>query len=78
MLLLFLLIMNYGYVYCLTNKFMPNICKIGFVNKPNKTSLDRAKELSSNTNCPINFEVEFDIKVKNPQKYRSYYNLIKI
>lgn len=61
--------MDYGYVYCLTNKFMPNICKIGFVNKPNKTSHDRAKELSSNTNCPIKFEVEFDIKVKNPQKY---------
>ena len=61
--------MDYGYVYCLTNKFMPHICKIGFVNKINKTSHDRAKELSSNTNCPIKFEVEFDIKVKNPYKY---------
>ena len=60
---------NYGYVYCLTNKYMPNLCKIGFVNTENKTSFDRAKELSSHTNCPEHFEVEFDIKVKNPHKY---------
>ena len=57
---------NYGYVYCLTNKYMPNVCKIGFVNTENKTSHHRAKELSSHTNCPEHFEVEFDIKVKNP------------
>ena len=44
--------MNYGYVYCLTNKYMPNICKIGYVNKSDKTSHDRAKELSRHTNCP--------------------------
>ena len=43
---------NYGYVYCLTNKYMPNICKIGFTNKPEKTSHDRAKQLSRHTNCP--------------------------
>jgi len=60
---------DYGYIYCMTNKYMPNLCKIGFVNTINKTSHDRAKELSSNTSCPIEFEVIFDIKVKNPQKY---------
>ena len=60
---------GYGYVYCLTNKYMPNLCKIGFVNILNKTSHDRVKELSCHTNCPINFEVIYDIKVKNPQKY---------
>jgi hypothetical protein len=48
---------------------MPNICKIGFTNKPDKTSHDRAKELSRHTNCPAPFEVVFDIKVKNPKKY---------
>jgi hypothetical protein len=48
---------------------MPNICKIGYVNKPEKTSHDRAKELSRHTNCPIPFEVVFDIKVKNPKIY---------
>lgn len=60
---------NYGYVYCLTNKYMPNLCKIGFVDTENKTSHDRAKELSSNTSCPILFDVIYDIKVKNPKKY---------
>jgi hypothetical protein len=48
---------------------MPNICKIGFTNKPDKTSHDRAKELSRHTNCPAPFEVVFDIKVKNPYFY---------
>lgn len=60
---------DYGYVYCMINKYMPHLCKIGYVNKPGKTSRDRAKELSSNTCCPIDFEVIFDIKVKNPHKY---------
>ena len=60
---------DYGYVYCMTNKYMQNLCKIGYVNKQGKTSRDRAKELSKNTCCPIDFEVIFDIKVKNPQKY---------
>lgn len=60
---------NYGYVYCLTNKYMPNICKIGFTNKLGKTSHDRAKELARHTNCPVPFEVEFDIKVRNPERY---------
>ena len=60
---------NYGFVYCITNKYMPNLCKIGFVNTENKTSHHRAKELSLHTNCPEHFEVEFDIKVKNPHKY---------
>ena len=60
---------SYGYVYCMINKYMPNLCKIGFVNTENKTSHRRAKELSSNTSCPIIFQVVYDIKVKNPQKY---------
>ncbi len=40
---------NYGYVYCLKNKYMPNICKIGYTYK---NSHDRSKELSRYTNCP--------------------------
>ena len=59
----------YGYVYCITNKFMPELCKIGFVDTFNKTSHNRAKELSQNTSCPFPFEVIFDIRVKNPAKY---------
>lgn len=60
---------SYGYVYCMTNKYMPNLCKIGFVNTENKTSHNRAKELSKTTSCPFMFQVMYDIKVKNPQKY---------
>jgi hypothetical protein len=58
--------MSFGYVYCLTNDYMPNICKIGYTNK---TSHDRAHILSKNTSCPDKFNVIFDIKVKDPQKY---------
>lgn len=60
---------SYGYVYCMTNKYMPNLCKIGFINTENKTSENRAKELSKTTSCPFMFQVVYDIKVKNPQKY---------
>ena len=61
--------MTYGYVYCLINDCMPNLCKIGYTNRINKTSHDRAKELSNSTSCPTEFKVVFDIKVKNPLKY---------
>ena len=57
--------MNCGYVYCMINESIPNLCKIGFTKK---TSLKRAKELY-NTSSPTPFKVVFDIKVKNPQKY---------
>lgn len=60
---------EYGYVYCLINEAMDNICKIGMTNTPNKTSHERAKELSASTGCPIPFVVLYDIKVKNPTKY---------
>ena len=59
----------YGYVYCITNKFIPELCKIGFVDTFNKTSHNRARELSQTTSCPFPFEVIFDIRVKNPAKY---------
>jgi hypothetical protein len=61
--------MNYGFVYCLINDCMPNLCKIGYTDTFNKTSQDRAKELSRSTSCPSDFKVVFDIKVKNPHKY---------
>jgi hypothetical protein len=61
--------MNYGYVYCMINQSMPDLCKIGMVHKENKTSHDRAKELSDSTSSPLPFKVVFDIKVKEPFKY---------
>jgi hypothetical protein len=60
---------NYGYIYCMINDSMPNLCKIGLVYTKNKTSFDRAKELSNSTSCPTPFRVVYDIKVKNPYKY---------
>ena len=59
---------NYGYVYCLINECMANLCKIGMTNTPNKTSHKRAKELSSSTGCPAQFVVVYDIKVKKSYK----------
>lgn len=58
---------GYGYVYCLTNKYMPELCKIGYTDK--LTSQQRAYDLSMNTSCPDKFDVIFDIKVKNADKY---------
>jgi hypothetical protein len=60
---------NYGYVYCMTNDYTENLCKIGYVRTNGKTSQQRAKELSSSTSSPGVFMVAFDIKVKNASKY---------
>jgi hypothetical protein len=58
--------MNYGYVYCATNECMKNLCKIGMTMKnPNK----RVYELSSSTNCPKPFILNFYMKINNPLKY---------
>jgi len=58
---------NYGYVYCLTNTCMPGICKIG--QTVEKTSQERADQLSSTTSCPVSFEVVYYICVRDPLKY---------
>jgi len=58
---------NYGFVYCLSNQCMPGICKIGQTIE--KTSHERAKELSASTSFPMPFEVIFYIQVRNPLKY---------
>jgi hypothetical protein len=59
----------YGYVYCMINNSMQNLCKIGCINTINKTSHERALELSRNTSCPSLFKVIYDIQVMNPYKY---------
>ena len=61
--------MDYGFVYCLINESMPGLCKVGCVLTANKSSQERAKDLSSSTSCPTPFEVVYDIKVINPMKY---------
>ena len=59
---------GYGYVYCMTNLSLDNMCKVGCVVISNKTSQSRAAELS-NTSLPFKYNVMYDIKVKNPIKY---------
>lgn len=66
---------DYGYVYCMTNEAMPNLCKVGYVNIGN-TSHSRAITLSASTSIPLPFIVEFDIKVKNPCKYEKILHTI--
>ena len=44
-----------GYVYCLTNKLMPGICKVGFTLR---SPYLRIKELGG-TNIPVDYDVEW-------------------
>lgn len=47
---------EYGFVYCLSNRGMPGVYKIGFTrNSPHL----RAKQLSTPTGVPAEFEVEW-------------------
>ena len=59
---------DYGYVYCMINNSMPNLCKIGCVIKSKRTSHTRANELYT-TGVPEEFIIVYEIKVKNPIKY---------
>ena len=57
---------NYGYIYCMSNKCMNGILKIGITN--NNPHL-RAKQLfNGNTGMPCEFEVKFSKRVKNPRE----------
>jgi len=50
---------EYGFVYCLSNRFMPGLYKIGFTRgSPNF----RAKQLSAPTGVPTQFEVEWYVE----------------
>jgi hypothetical protein len=55
-----------GYVYCITNHAMPNLCKIGGTEKD---PVIRCKELS-NTSLPVKCKLEYFIKVNNWKKIR--------
>jgi hypothetical protein len=57
-----------GYVYCLTNRFMPTVCKIGYTNICPE---NRAKQLSS-TSVPGEFKVEFSIYVEDAYTAEQY------
>jgi len=67
---------NYGYTYCMSNKCMNGIVKIGITN--NNPRL-RAKQLfNGNTSIPCEFEVKFSKKVKNPkQEEKNIHNMLR-
>jgi hypothetical protein len=54
--------MNIGFIYCLTNQYMPGICKIG---RTDRSPTQRLKELSSSTSTPVEFDIQFYAEVDN-------------
>ena len=67
---------NYGYIYCMSNKCMNGIVKIGITNN---NPLIRAKQLfNGNTSIPCEFEVKFSKKVKNPkEEEKNIHNMLR-
>ena len=56
---------DYGYVYCMINNSMPNLCKIGCVIKSKRTSHTRANELYT-TGVPEEFIIVLGVDVNVP------------
>ncbi|MBP5121001.1 GIY-YIG nuclease family protein [Pseudomonas protegens] len=54
--------MNIGFIYCLTNFYMPGICKIG---RTDRSPSQRCKELSGSTSAPADFELQFYVEVND-------------
>lgn len=54
--------MNIGFIYCLTNHYMPGICKIG---RTERSPSQRCKELSDSTSAPSQFDIQFYVEVDN-------------
>ena len=56
-----------GWMYCLSNKSLPGLYKIGCTETSEKTPEDRAEELST-TGIPHPFEIEYKCLVSEPYK----------
>ncbi|THD42798.1 GIY-YIG nuclease family protein [Enterobacteriaceae bacterium ML5] len=56
---------SHGWVYILSNPFMPGLLKIGMTTTSPQT---RCKELSSGTNVPASFEIEASFFSADPRK----------
>ena len=54
--------MTVGFVYCLENRCMPGICKIGMTER---SPTQRCNELSNSTSSPVPFEILFYVEVDN-------------
>lgn len=54
--------MNYGFIYCLGNRAMPGIYKVG---KTDRSPSQRCFELSNSTSAPAPFDILFYVEVDN-------------
>lgn len=52
---------DYGFIYCLTNQYMPGICKIGYTDR---APSQRCRELSSSTSAPFDFDLMFYVELE--------------
>lgn len=57
-----------GYLYCISNEYMPDILKVGYTCRTPEERLREAN--SSNTWILPSFKIEFAKKVLNPKKKR--------
>ncbi|MFC0666761.1 GIY-YIG nuclease family protein [Azotobacter chroococcum] len=57
--------MNYGFIYCIGNEYMPGIYKIGMTER---SPMQRCCELSSSTSAPYPFDILFYVEVENPRQ----------
>jgi hypothetical protein len=64
--------MTDGYIYCLSNPYMPGILKVGMTER---TPEERVKELFT-TGVPSPFKVEFAKRVKDPKGKESSLHLL--
>ena len=51
-----------GFVYCMTNFYMPGICKIGMTDR---SPSQRRAELSASTSVPWDFDIMFYVEVED-------------
>lgn len=58
-----------GYVYCLTNVYMPGICEVGYTSKD---PIIRSREISSPEGVLGCFKVEFFKRVENARTSKRY------
>lgn len=60
--------MNFGWIYCITSKRNPGMCKVGCTWGKNTCPEDRLKAANKNTFSLPDFKLEFKKKVSNPRE----------
>ena len=59
--------MNVGWIYCITSKQNPGMCKVGCTWGKNTCPEDRLKAANKNTFSIPDYKLEFKKKVSNPK-----------